>query len=443
MVWGLSDCFIFNYAESSDKLAYMFKIKTLKNGLTLITVPIPSLESVTTLVAVGAGSRYETRKINGISHFLEHMFFKGSKKYPSAEIISTMVDSIGAINNAATSKEWTYYWIKSSAKHIELATDLISSMLKDSLLQPEEVEREKGVIIEELRMFRDNPARLIWDLYENLQFGDQPLGWDIGGSEKTINSLKREEFTEYVDSLYAPTNSVLVYAGKLPKNIEEMALKYFEKLPKRGEHKAVGYIPQKQNKPKVNVHFKKTDQANLILGIEGFNRHDNNRYIAKVLSVILGEGMSSRLFIQVRERRGLAYHVSADSDSYLDTGMFVNYAGLKLEKVYEGLKVIIDELEKISSKKVSSEELNKAKELIRGRLALKSESTNFLAEHFGTEFILDRKLESFETYLKNIDKVSIENVLEVAKYLFNKNRFNLQVIAPIKNASKFEKILNS
>lgn len=423
-------------------IAYMFKLKTLKNGLTLITIPIPSLESVTSLVAVGAGSRYETRKINGISHFLEHMFFKGSKKYPTAEIISTMVDSIGAVNNAATSKEWTYYWIKSSAKHIELATDIISSMLKDSLLQPEEIEREKGVIIEELRMYRDNPARLIWDLYENLQFGDQPLGWDIGGSEKTINSLKREEFAAYVDSLYAPTNSVLVYAGKLPKDVEGMALKYFDELPKRGEHKPTGYVPQKQTKARINVHYKKTDQANLILGVEAFNRHDNNRYAAKVLSVILGEGMSSRLFIQVRERRGLAYHVSADSDSYIDTGMFINYAGLKLEKVYEGLKVIIDELEKISSKKVESEELNKAKELIRGRLALRSESTNFLAEHFGTEFILDRKLESFDEYLKNIDKVTTEEILVAAKYLFNKNRFNLQIIAPIKDPAKFEKILN-
>lgn len=421
----------------------MYSIKTLKNGLTLITIPIPSLESVTTLVAVGAGSRYEVKKINGISHFLEHMFFKGSKKYPTAEIISTMVDSIGAINNAATSKEWTYYWIKSSSKHIELATDLISSMLKDSLLQTDEVEREKGVIIEELRMYRDNPTRYIWDLYENLQFGDQPLGWDIGGDEPTINSLKRDDFVTYVDSLYAPTNSVLVYAGKLPDNIEQIAQKYFDSLPKRNEHKPAGYIPNKQSKARVNVHFKKTDQANLILGVEGYNRHDHNRYASKVLATILGEGMSSRLFMQVRERRGLAYHVSSDSDSYIDTGMFINYAGLKLEKVYEGLKVIIEELQKISSEKVSSEELKKAKELNRGRLALRSESTNFLAEHFGTQFILDRKLESFEDYLKNIDKVTEQEVLETAKYLFDKNRFNLQVIAPIKETSKFEKILNS
>lgn len=420
----------------------MFKTKTLKNGLTLITIPIPSLESVTTLVAVGAGSRYESKNINGISHFLEHMFFKGSKKYPTAEIISTMVDSIGAINNAATSKEWTYYWIKSSSQHIELATDLISSMLKDSLLQSEEVEREKGVIIEELRMYRDNPTRYIWDLYENLQFGDQPLGWDIGGDEKTINSLKREDFVKYVDSLYAPTNCVLVYAGKLPENIEELAEKYFKDLPQRAEHKPAGYKKVLQEKPRSNVYFKNTDQANLILGVEAFDRDDDRRYPAKVLATILGEGMSSRLFMQVRERRGLAYHVSSDSDSYIDTGMFINYAGLKLEKVYEGLKVIIDELHKISDKKVAGDELKKAKEMIRGRLALRSESTNFLAEYFGVNFVLDRKIESFEEYLKGIDSVTEDDVLAVAKHLFNKNKFNLQVIAPIKDTAEFDKILN-
>lgn len=421
----------------------MFKIKTLKNGLTLITIPIDSFESVTTLFAVGAGSRYETRKINGISHFLEHMFFKGSKKYPSAEIISTMVDSIGAINNAATSKEWTYYWIKSSAKHVELATDVVSSMLKESLLEAEEMEREKGVIIEELRMYRDNPTRYIWDLYENLQFGDQPLGWDIGGDEETINSLKRGDFVKYVDSLYSPENSVLVYAGKLPKDIDAIAEKYFADLPKRSEKKALEYKKIEQLKPRANVFYKKTDQANLILGVEGFDRYDERRYAAKVLSSILGEGMSSRLFMQVRERRGLAYHVSSDSDSYIDTGMFINYAGLKLEKVYEGLKVIIDELQKISSEKVSGDELKKAKEMIRGRVALRGESTNFLAEHFGTQFILDKKLETFEDYLNEMEKVTEDDVLDLAKYLFDKNRFNLQVIAPIKDTVKFDKILDA
>src|SRR3989304_6852285 len=180
----------------------MHKITTLKNGLTLITVDMPHLDSVTTLVAVGAGSRYETKQINGISHFLEHMFFKGSTKFPSAEKIATLVDGIGAVNNAATDKEVTYYWIKSAAKHINLSSDILSSMVKESLLAEEEIEREKGVIVEELRMYRDNPQQYIWGLYGKLQFGNQPLGWDIiGEKEDVVNKLDRNDFLNYMDSL--------------------------------------------------------------------------------------------------------------------------------------------------------------------------------------------------------------------------------------------------
>lgn len=420
----------------------MYEITRLKNGLTLITASLPHLNSVTSLISVGAGSRYETKKNNGLSHFLEHMFFKGSKKYPSAEIIATLVDSVGAVNNAATHKEWTYYWIKSSAKSIELSCDILSSMIKEPLLKSSEIEMEKGVITEELRMYKDNPARYVWDLYEKLQFGDQPLGWDIGGDEKTVHGIKRVDFVEYINSLYSPENMALVFAGKLPKNIKKLAEDYFLSLPKRGSKKAAAFKKMPQNKPRVNVHYKKTDQANLILGVEGLNRDDKKKYAAKLLAVILGEGMSSRLFLQVRERRGLAYHVAADSDSYKDTGAFVAYAGLKLEKIAEGIKVIRDELEKTTTFKVSDDELKKGKEIIRGRLAIRSESTNYLAEHFGTEFVLDKKLQSFEEYLKLIDSVTAADLQAVARELFASQRYNLQIIGPFKNADKFQKLLS-
>lgn len=419
----------------------MYKLKTLKNGLTLITVDMPHLDSVTTLVAVAAGSRYETKDINGISHFLEHMFFKGSRKYPTAEIIATLIDGIGAVNNAATDKEVTYYWIKSAAKHIELSSDILSSMIKESLLSTEEIDREKGVIVEELRMYRDNPTRYIWDLYERLQFGDQPLGWDIGGSEVTVNSLVREDFIKYTDSLYDPKNMALVYVGNLPKNIDKLATKYFLDLPKHVHYQPKPYKREKQTKPRISLFYKKTDQANLILGVEGFDRYDKKRFAARVLGIILGEGMSSRLFMQVRERRGLAYHVSASHGTYKDIGAFTAYAGLKLEKVYEGLEVIKAELERTTKEKVTQAELQKAKEMERGRVALRSESTNFLAEHFGVKFILDRELETFEEYLKKIDAVSLEDVQNVARELFKKERYNLQVIGPFKGSKKFEAIL--
>lgn len=421
----------------------MHQLKTLKNGLTLITVNIPHLDSVTTLIAVGAGSRYETRQTNGISHFLEHMFFKGSRKYPTAEQIATIVDGIGAVNNAATDKEVTYYWIKSSSKHLKLSADILSSMVKESLLSEEEIQKEKGVIIEELRMFRDNPSRYVWDLYENLQFGDQPLGWDIGGNEKTIVNFNREDFIKYISSLYSPKNMALVLVGKLPANIEKLAEDFFADLPTNSQFAPKPYEKTIQTKPRVHIFYKKTDQANLVLGVEGYDRNDKKRYTARVLSLILGEGMSSRLFMQVREKRGLAYHVSSSHSSYKDTGSFTAYAGLKLEKVYEGLEVIKAELERTVSEKVAEDELKKAKEMERGRMALRTESTNFLAEYFGTKFVLDRKLETFEEYLKKIDAVTMEDLQEVAKELFIRNKYNLQVIGPFKNKTKFEKILNS
>lgn len=419
----------------------MHNISTLKNGLTLITINLPHLDSVTTLLEVGAGSRYETKNINGISHFLEHMFFKGSLKYPSAEKISTLIDGIGAVNNAFTQKEFTGYWIKSASKHIELACDIISSMVRESLLAPDEIDREKGVIVEELRMVRDDPARFVWDLYERLQFGDQALGWDLGGDEKTINSFKQEDFIKYVESLYSPKNMVLVFAGRLPKNIGELTNKYFSSLPQRAMHMFKPYKKLKQNKPKINIFFKKTDQANIVLGMEGYSRDDKKRYAAVILSSILGEGMSSRLFIQVRERRGLAYHVGCHHGFYKDTGAFSVYAGLKLEKIADGLEVILAQLKEVTQEKVTEDELKKAKEMTRGRLAIRSESTNFLAEYFGSNFVLDRKIETFEDYLEKIDAVSIDDIREVAQELIQTKKFNLQIIGLFTQKTVFEKIL--
>jgi predicted Zn-dependent peptidase len=419
----------------------MFTKSTLKNGLTLITVPVPHIQSVTTLVAVGAGSRFEDKKTSGISHFLEHMFFKGSRKYPSTEIISSLIDGLGAVNNAATDKEVTFYWVKSASKHVDIASSVLSSMLKESLMAEEEIEREKGVIAEEQRMFKDSPSRYIWDLYIRLQFGDQPLGWDTAGDEATINSFKREDFLRYMDSLYSPKNMVLVYAGNLPKNIEEIAKNHFLDLPERKQFKPKPFKLVKQTGPKVDVFYKKTDQVNLILGTLAYERGNPKKYAARVLAAILGEGMSSRLFIQVRERRGLAYHVGADVESFADTGCFMVYGGVKLEKAAEALEVIIAELQRTVAEKVTPEELKKAKEMIRGRLALRTESTNFLAEYHGLKYILEGNVETFEDYLKELDKVSAEDVQKVAKELFQRDQFNLQIIGPFKDNARFKKLL--
>jgi len=229
----------------------------------------------------------------------------------------------------------------------------------------------------------------------------------------------------------------------LPENIQEIARNDFSNL---SENKNKSYAPfklSKQIKPKINVYYKKTDQANLVLGVSGYDRQNQKRYAAKILGIILGEGMSSRLFREIREKRGLAYHVSAGHHSYLDTGMFVVYSGLKLEKIEEAVRVIKEELLKVTREKVTEEELKKAKEMARGRLAIRSESTNFLAEYFGIKFVLDRKLETFDEYLKKIEAVTCEDILQVAQEFFQREKFNLQMIGPLKSTAPFEKILNN
>lgn len=419
----------------------MYKIDKLKNGLTLITLNLPHLDSVTSLVAIGAGSRHETKNISGISHFLEHMFFKGSKKYPTAEMIASLVDGIGAINNAGTEKEWTDYWIKSDARHIEMSMDILSSMIKEPLFDAEEIEKEKGVIIEEIRMYHDMPSVYVEVLFEELLFGDQPLGWDIAGEEEIVKSLKREDFIKYMDSHYDPHNMALVFAGKLPKDIKELSEKYFGDLPKKEMHNFQPAKSPDEKKSKVRVFYKDTDQAHLSLGVEGFSRDDPKRYASELLGVILGEGSSSRLFVQIRERRGLAYHIGADTHSFKDTGIFRISGALKVEKLEEGLRIILEEIKKTVNEKVTEGELQKAKEMVRGRIALRSESTNFLAEHFGTEQVIDKEIESFDDYLKKIDAVTQDDILKIAKELLGEKALSLQLIGPFKSASKFEMLL--
>lgn len=421
----------------------MYKLSTLKNGLTLITIDLPHLDSVTTMVAVGAGSRNESRKINGIAHFFEHMFFKGSRKYPTALEISTLVDGIGAVNNAFTSKEFTGYWIKSDATHIDLATDILSAGLFEPILAEDEIEREKGVIIEELRMNKDNPSRWVWDLFISLVMSDTPMGWNVIGEEEIIKSLTREDFLKYVHDFYSPENMALVFAGKIGDKGSALAKQYFDKMSGRQNLAPLPFKEKTQIKPEVNIYYKKTDQVNVLMGGLSYSRKDPKKYAAQLLASILGEGMSSRLFIQVRERRGLAYHVSADIEDFRDTGLFAIYAGLKLEKALEGIKVIKEQLEKLKVELVTEKELKKVKEMQRGRLAIRSESTNFLAEFYGLQMVVDRQIETPEEYLAKLNQVTAGDIKKAANDLFQNNKLNLQIIGPLKSAAPFERILNT
>ena len=420
------------------------KLSTLKNGLRVLVVPMPSLESATLTVWVRVGSRAESDDTSGLSHFLEHMVFKGSKKRPSAREISEVVDAIGGEFNAATSKEWTNFYIKARAGSLETAFDILSDMVLNPILNEEEIEREKGVIVEEKKMNDDNPMMDIPDVFENLIFKDSDLGRDIIGTEKSIRSIKKEDFKNYKMMHYFADNIVLTVSGGV-KNEEVLVLaeKYFGSLAKSKIDDGANYKTT-QTKPQVLLKTRKDAQVNMILGFRGYPLGHKNRFAEAVLASILGMGMSSRLFIEIRERRGLAYSVRTSPEHYTDTGYFATYAGVDPKKAEETVKVMLEEHYKIAGKDhgITQTELKKAKEFLKGHLALSLEDTKSVNYFFGERQLLLRRLETPDDIFKGIDDVTVEDIVEVAKELFKKENLNLALIGPYNDASKFEKLLN-
>lgn len=419
----------------------------LANGLRLIFVPVPNLASVTVLILVGAGSRFEKREISGLSHFLEHMAFKGTHRRPTALEISSEIEGIGGEFNAYTSKDQTGFYIKAASKHLPILVDVLSDMLLNSKFEPAEIDRERGVIIEEINLYEDTPSRKIEEVYEELLYGDSPLGWDVAGKKETIRQIKREDFLDYIKGLYAPENTVVIVAGGIHHQ-SSIIHDLIEKWLGSWQNKKTWHFKEesdKQDRPIAKIVYKKTEQAHLALGVRGFNLFHPDRYTLAVLSTILGGGMSSRLFIQVRERRGLAYYVYALIEHYADVGHFVTRAGVDLHKMEEAIRVILAEYQKLqapSSKfKIATEELIKAKELLKGRLILELEDSRFIASIFGTSEILEGKVRTPEEIVAKIDEVTLENLERVAKNIFRPEKLNLAVIGPFKDGQKFEKLL--
>src|SRR3989304_8234770 len=321
-----------------------YKRFTLKNGLKVVVSPMPNLESATLTVWVKTGSRFEDARTNGISHFLEHMVFKGSKKRPTAKEIAEVVDSIGAETNAGTSKDWTNFYIKAHAGHLEKAFDVLSDMILNPILKEEEIEREKGVIIEELAMYEDTPMIRIGDIFEQLIFDKTPLGRDIGGTPNTVKNIMQDDFIRYRKRYYYAENMLLTVAGKVKRNkVVRLAEKYFGELKKGGLEGKETKIKGGQKGSQLKLHSKKKEQAHFILGFRGNPRGYKGRFAEAILSVILGGGMSSRLFTEVRERRGLAYAVKTETQRYQDTGYMGTYAGVDVVRVDEAIKVVLDQ----------------------------------------------------------------------------------------------------
>ncbi len=417
---------------------------TLSNGLRIVIVPMPSSESVTLTVWCHVGSRFEDEKIAGLSHFLEHIVFKGSKKRPSARAISEAVDGIGGEFNAGTSKEWTNFYIKSSKNNLETAFDVLSDMILNPQIPKDEVEREKGVILEEKAMYEDTPMMNIGDVFESTIFAKNTLGRDTIGTEKAIKGMTQKDFLVYRSKHYHGDNILITVSGGVTeKQALELSEKYFKDLSKSPKTSSFDKFVNKQTHPRVNLKYKKADQAHLIIGFLGNQLGHPDRYAESVLSTILGRGMSSRLFTEVRERRGLAYSVHTDVEHYTDTGYVATYAGVDPKKAEEAIKVILDEHYALCDKVklITKPELLKAKEYIKGHIALSLENTSAVNQFFGEQELLLGKIQTPEDIYRDIDKVTIEDIIRVAKTMFKKDRLNLAIIGPYNNEDKFNRLL--
>ncbi len=421
----------------------MFRKIILENGLRIITVPQKSTQAVTVLVLVGTGSKYETKEISGISHFLEHMYFKGTKKRPSSLAIAETLDKIGGIYNAFTGQEYTGYFAKVEASNFELALDWVSDIFLNSTLPETEIEKEKKVITEEINMIYDHPMIYIGYLWMKLLYGDQPAGWNIAGTKEGVLSLNRSKLAEYMDRQYVSSGAILCIAGNVSGDRAlNLAKKYFSGI-KTGSPYDKQKVTEIQQNPQCLLEERKIDQTHLYLGVRGYNIFHPKKYAQEILGVILGAGnmMSSRLFTEVREKLGLAYYINTETEEDTDTGFLVTRAGVDNQRAEEAISTILKEYKKISEIKVSEDELKKAKDNIRGRTALILETSDALASFFSGQEILERSIKTPKEIFKEIDKVSANDILEVAKDIFRPERLNLAVVGPFKDKEKFEKLL--
>ena len=420
----------------------MHTLNVLPNGLKVIVTPLKGTQSVTVLCLVGAGSRYETKELNGISHFLEHMFFKGAKRYKNAQEVSFAIDSVGGDFNAFTGKEYAGYYVKLAANQKEVAFDVIGDMLLNATFLPEEIEKERGVILEEYNMYQDTPMYQVgWD-FERLLFGDQPMGWDQIGQPGTIKTLTQAQFKNYKQKLYTPDNAIISIAGNITeKEGVDLVQEYF---PFKKETSTLEYNDYKKivSDKKVIMQHKKTEQGHIIVGFEGLpDRHEDD-YVERILSVILGGGMSSRMFLEVREKRGLCYYARTQTDHYLDTGVISTAAGVDLKRVDMAIEAIIEQYKKIQEEQVSEGELIKAKNFMKGKIALRLEDSEEYANLMGRQALFYDEIRGVDAIFKKIDAVTVQDIQRIARELFKEENLRLAMIGPFEGEERFGRLLH-
>ncbi len=418
-----------------------YKSTTLDNGLRILTGLMPGMRSVAVSIYVGAGSRYESPEESGMSHLLEHLVFKGTTKRPTPQQISEAIDGVGGVLNAGTDRELTVYYAKVAAPHFALAADVLCDMLRDPLMAEEELEKERKVVIEELSSIGDSPAQLVDVLLDATMWPGQPLGRDVAGTEESVTGLTHAGTAAYLRRQYVPNNMVVAVAGAVEHAfvVEEIAraLGDWERGVPAGWFPAVN----EQAAPRVAVRYKRTEQAHIEMAVHALSSQHPDRFALDLISVILGEGMSSRLFVELREQRALCYDVHSYASHYLDTGSFAVYAGVDPKKSVEATQALVEELAKLRADGVTDEELHKAKELSKGRLLLRMEDTRSVSGWLGGQEMLSGEVKTPDEIVALIEAVTAEDVRRVARCVFDENQLSLAVVGPFKSDKRFAPLL--
>ena len=417
-----------------------FQRSTLTNGLRVVTAPMSQAKSVACFIMVAAGSRYETPESSGIAHFAEHMFFKGTEQRPTARDIAGEIDAIGGEFNAFTGKEYTGYYVKCAAEHRDVALDTLVDMLRRSKFSPEEIEREKGVIIEEMNMYIDTPRDYVDSVYDHLLYGDQPLGWDIIGTKETIRAATRETFLDYLDRWYRAPRVVVGVGGNLGSGLEPALERLLGDVPNGSTVEPQGVVWE-QGGPRVKAHHKESDQAHLRFGVHSYPLTHTDRYAVTLLATVLGGGMSSRLFTEVRERRGLAYYIYAYNQGYTDAGTLFAQGGVDIARIDEAISTVVAEFARIANEPVAADELEKARSFAKGRLVLTLEDPKGVIMFGLRSEVLEERLREPDEVLAGLDAVTAEDVQRVAQDLIRTERLNLALIGPFEDSERFEPLL--
>jgi predicted Zn-dependent peptidase len=419
----------------------MYQRTVLDNQLRILSETMPHTHSVSMMIAVGAGSRYEPKELAGLSHFLEHLPFKGTKNWPTAREVSEAIEGVGGLMNASTDREMTVFWCKVARPHFRQAFGVLLDMLLNPILDPEEMEKEREVIQEELRMTNDYPTQMVDLLIDETLWPDQAMGRDVGGTPETVNNISVDDVREYMHRQYNPANTVVAVAGNVTH--QEITDLVAEATRDWRPQESLQWEPVIDNcrEPVVRIEQRRTDQSHVCLGLPGLSLTDPDRYSFSILNGILGDGMSSRLFQSLREQQGLAYEVFSSVSNFRDCGSLVVYCGVEPKKTSEAVQGIVNQLHGMHQE-VPPPELNKAKEYAKGRLLLRMEDSRSVASWLGTQELLLGNVTTVDHVVSHIDSVSIEDVARVAQRLLNEEKLRLAVVGPHRSDRLLRKLLH-